>query len=111
MVWRSHTDALLSPGVQSGHIPGSKCMPFFGFLDDEGMFLSTEKLKQFFEMSQVDLKKPLCGSCGSGVTACHMVLAAHLCGAPGASVYDGSWYEWFTKAPPEHVVSQVKSQL
>ncbi|XP_056870549.1 thiosulfate sulfurtransferase-like [Takifugu flavidus] len=98
-------------GVQSGHIPGSKCMPFFGFLDDEGMFLSTEKLKQFFEMSQVDLKKPLCGSCGSGVTACHMVLAAHLCGAPGASVYDGSWYEWFTKAPPEHVVSQVKSQL
>lgn len=98
-------------GVQPGHIPGSKCMPFFGFLDDEGMMLSTEQLKKFFEKSQVDLTKPLCGSCGSGVTACHMVLAAHLCGAPGASVYDGSWYEWFTKAPPEHVVSEVKSKL
>lgn len=35
----------------------------------------------------------------------HMVLAAHLCGAPGASVYDGLWYEWFTKAPPENTSS------
>ncbi|XP_049416742.1 thiosulfate sulfurtransferase-like [Epinephelus fuscoguttatus] len=98
-------------GVQPGHIPGSKCMPFLEFLDDDGMMLSTEKLKKFFKESQVDLNKPLCGSCGSGVTACHMVLAAHLCGAPGASVYDGSWYEWFTKAPPEHVASEVKSKL
>nr|XP_046272341.1 thiosulfate sulfurtransferase-like [Scatophagus argus] len=96
-------------GVRSGHIPGSKCMPFFEFVDDDGMMLSTEQLKKFFEESQVDLDKPLCGSCGSGVTACHMVLAAHLCGAPGAAVYDGSWYEWVTRAPPEHVVSEVQS--
>ncbi|XP_070778981.1 3-mercaptopyruvate sulfurtransferase-like [Enoplosus armatus] len=98
-------------GVQPGHIPGSKCMPFSDFLDNDGMMLSAEALKKFFKKSQVDLNKPICGSCGSGVTACHMVLAAHLCGAPGASVYDGSWYEWFTKAPPEHVISEVKSRL
>ncbi|XP_068574508.1 3-mercaptopyruvate sulfurtransferase-like [Cebidichthys violaceus] len=98
-------------GVDPGHIPGSKCMPFLEFLEDDGMMLSTEKLKKFFEESDVDLNKPICGSCGSGVTACHMVLAAHLCGAPGVSVYDGSWYEWFTKAPPEHVVSEVKRKL
>ncbi|XP_069005735.1 3-mercaptopyruvate sulfurtransferase-like [Embiotoca jacksoni] len=97
-------------GVRPGHIPGSKCMPFFKFLDEDGMMLSTEKLQQFFEKSQVDLRKPICGSCGSGVTACHLVLAAHMCGAPGASVYDGSWYEWFTKAPPEHIVSEAKSK-
>lgn len=97
-------------GVQPGHIPGSKCMPFCQFVDNEGLMLSTEKLKKFFEKSQVDLTKPLCGSCGSGVTACHMVLAAHLCGAPAASVYDGSWYEWFTRAPPDHVVSEAKSK-
>ncbi|CAF95526.1 unnamed protein product [Tetraodon nigroviridis] len=72
-------------GVQPGHIPLSKCMPFFGFLDHEGMFLPTEQLKQFFEKSQVDLKKPL------------------------GLVYDGSWYEWFSKAPPEHVISQIRS--
>ncbi|XP_070704189.1 3-mercaptopyruvate sulfurtransferase-like [Pempheris klunzingeri] len=94
-------------GVRSGHIPGSKCMPFFNFVDGEGMMLSTEELRRFFEKSQVDLNRPICGSCGSGVTACHMVLAAHLCGAPEASVYDGSWYEWFTKAPPEHIVSKA----
>ncbi|XP_029294391.1 thiosulfate sulfurtransferase-like [Cottoperca gobio] len=98
-------------GVKPGHIPGSKCMPFLEFLDDDGMMLSKEKLKKFFEESKVDLNKPICGSCGSGVTACHMVLAAHLCGAPGATVYDGSWYEWFSKAPSEHVVSEVKRKL
>ncbi|XP_071402489.1 3-mercaptopyruvate sulfurtransferase-like [Centroberyx affinis] len=97
--------------VQPGHIPGSKCMPFFRFMDENGMMLSTEELMKFFQKSQVDLNKPICGSCGSGVTACHMVLAAHLCGYPGASVYDGSWYEWYTKAPPEHVVSEAKSKL
>ena len=96
-----------STGVQPGHIPGSKCMPFDKFVEEDGLMLSPEKLKKFFEKSKVDLNKPLCGSCGSGVTACHIVLAAHLCGAPGASVYDGSWYEWFTKAPPEHVISEV----
>lgn len=86
-------------------------MPFFDFLDKDGMLLSPEELKKFFEKSGVDLKKPVCASCGSGVTACHVVLAAHLCGVPGAAVYDGSWYEWFTKAPPGHVVSDVKSKL
>ncbi|XP_028311251.1 3-mercaptopyruvate sulfurtransferase-like [Gouania willdenowi] len=97
-------------GVQPGHIPGSKCMPFYDFLDDNGMMLSPEKLKQFFEQSQVDLSKPLCGTCGSGVTACHMVLAAHLCGAPPAFLYDGSWYEWFTKAPRQHIISEAKPE-
>ncbi|KAI3360083.1 hypothetical protein L3Q82_014403, partial [Scortum barcoo] len=96
-------------GVEPGHIPGSKCMPFFKFLHDDGMMLSMDELKKFFEKSQVDLSKPICRSCGSGVTACHMVLAAHLCGAPGASVYDGSWYEWFTKAPLEHIVTEVSN--
>ncbi|XP_041864592.1 3-mercaptopyruvate sulfurtransferase-like [Melanotaenia boesemani] len=98
-------------GVQPGHIPGSKCMPFNEFLDGEGMMLPTNELKKFFEKSRVDLSKPMCGTCGSGVTACHMVLAAHLCGAPGACVYDGSWFEWFTKAPPEHIISEAKSKI
>ncbi|CAJ1076942.1 thiosulfate sulfurtransferase-like [Xyrichtys novacula] len=98
-------------GVDPGHIPGSKCMPFYDFLNDGGMMLSTDELRKFFEKSQVDLKKPICGTCGSGVTACHMVLAAHLCGTPGVAVYGGSWYEWFTKAPPEHIISESKNKL
>lgn len=98
-------------GVESGHIPGSTCMPFNMFLGEDGKMLSTEKLKQFFEDSQVDLGKPLCGSCGSGVTVCHMVLAAHLCGVPGVPVFVGSWFEWVSKAPPEHILSEAKRDL
>ncbi|KAM9780607.1 thiosulfate sulfurtransferase-like [Neosynchiropus ocellatus] len=98
-------------GVDPGHIPGSKCMPFFEFLDEDGLVLPPEELRKFFRRSRVDLNKPLCGSCGSGVTACHMVLAAHLCGAPDASVYVGSWFEWFAKAPPRHILSGVQSKL
>uniref|UniRef100_A0AAV2KIR8 Sulfurtransferase n=1 Tax=Knipowitschia caucasica TaxID=637954 RepID=A0AAV2KIR8_KNICA len=97
-------------GVGPGHIPGSKCMPFYSFLDQDGMLLSPDKLRRFFQKAQVDLQRPLCGTCGSGVTACHMVLAAHICGAPGATVYDGSWYEWFNKAPKEHIDTGVSSK-
>ncbi|XP_053708213.1 thiosulfate sulfurtransferase-like [Synchiropus splendidus] len=98
-------------GVDPGHIPGSKCMPFFEFMDEDGLMLPPEELRNFFQRSQVDLSQPLCGTCGSGVTACHVVLAAHLCGAPDASVYVGSWFEWFTKAPPQHILPGVKRQL
>ncbi|XP_068193118.1 thiosulfate sulfurtransferase-like [Antennarius striatus] len=94
-------------GVQPGHIPGSKSMPFDEFVDADGMILSPEQLRKFFARSKVDLNKPLCGACGSGVTGCHVAMAAHLCGSPPAYLYDGSWYEWFTKAPPEHVATQV----
>lgn len=96
--------------VDPGHIPGSKCMPFDMFLGEDGKMLPTEKLKQFFEKSHVDLLKPLCGTCGSGVTACHMVLAAHLCAVPGVPMYVGSWFEWFSKAPPEHILSESKNK-
>lgn len=96
-------------GVSPGHIPGSKCMPFSEFLDDKGMMLSTDQLRKFFEKSQVDLNKPICGTCGSGVTACHMVLAAHLCGSSGAAMFVGSWYEWFSRASAEHIISEANN--
>lgn len=100
-----------SEDVDPGHIPGSTCMPFSDFLGDDGMVLPKDELKRFFEKSQVDLNKPMCGTCGSGVTACHIVLAAHLCGAPPPSVYVGSWFEWFTKAPPKHIISEGKNKV
>ncbi|CAN9505840.1 unnamed protein product [Ophioblennius macclurei] len=98
-------------GFDPGHIPGSKCMPFNMFLGDDGKMLPINKLKQFFEESQVDLGKPMCGTCGSGVTVCNMVLAAHLCGVPGVPVFVGSWFEWLSKAPPEHILSEAKDKL
>lgn len=98
-------------GIKPGHIPGSKCIPFLTVLDASGMMLPPEELEKLFQKAGVDLKRPMCVSCGSGVTACHLILAAHLCGYPGASVYDGSWYEWFIRAAPEHIISEAQSKL
>ncbi|KAM3598453.1 uncharacterized protein V6R79_018197 [Siganus canaliculatus] len=107
--WGSEPE--MKEGILPGHIPHSTCMPFFELLDADGLMLSTEQLKSLFEKFQVDLKKPVCGTCGSALTVCHLVLAAHLCGAPDMPVYDGSWVEWFIRAPPEHVIADATKVL
>ena len=75
-------------------------------MDASGKELETEGLSKLFREAGVDLEQPLWTTCGSGVTACHVVLAAHLLGHPGACVYDGSWVEWFKRANPEHIISE-----
>ncbi|XP_036409174.1 3-mercaptopyruvate sulfurtransferase-like [Megalops cyprinoides] len=96
--------------TEPGHIPGSVSMPFYSFLAPSGTELPAEALAEMFREAGVDLTRPLCASCGSGVTACHVVLAAHLCGHPGVPVYDGAWSEWYTRAAPEHVVSEGRGK-
>ncbi|XP_052369193.1 3-mercaptopyruvate sulfurtransferase-like [Oncorhynchus nerka] len=91
--------------TEPGHIPGSISMPFSSFLSPSGHLHPREDLQTMFTLAGVDLSHPLCVSCGSGVTACHVALAAHECGHPGVSVYDGAWSEWYTRAVPEHVIS------
>ncbi|KAM4530650.1 3-mercaptopyruvate sulfurtransferase-like [Odontesthes bonariensis] len=92
--------------VLPGHFPGAINMPFTSFLDASGKQHGTERLAQLFREAGVDLERPLWASCGSGVTACQVVLAAHRLGRPGVSVYDGSWSEWFKRASPEHIISE-----
>jgi thiosulfate/3-mercaptopyruvate sulfurtransferase len=83
------------PGRRSGHIPGSRNVPFDWVTDPQTHQLkSTEELRQLFEQAGVRLDRPVVASCGSGVTACALVFALHLIGHPGAAVYDGSWSEW-----------------
>ncbi|CAK6977697.1 -mercaptopyruvate sulfurtransferase-like [Scomber scombrus] len=89
-----------------GHFPGAINMPFTSFMGDSGKELANEDLSKLFKEAGVDLEQPLWVTCGSGVTACHVVLAAHLLGYPGVSVYDGSWSEWFKRASPEHIISE-----
>ncbi|KAG7460082.1 hypothetical protein MATL_G00217590 [Megalops atlanticus] len=96
--------------TEPGHIPGSISMPFYSFLSPSGTELPAEALAEMFREAGVDLTRPLCASCGSGVTACHVVLAAHLCGHPGVAVYDGAWSEWYARAAPEHVVSEGRGK-
>lgn len=96
--------------TEPGHIPGSVNMPFYSFLSKSGHFLPKEKLKALFTQAGVHLSRPVCVLCGSAVTACHVVLAAHECGHPAVSVYDGGWSEWFSRALPEHVISDGRGK-
>uniref|UniRef100_A0A674AUB1 Rhodanese domain-containing protein n=1 Tax=Salmo trutta TaxID=8032 RepID=A0A674AUB1_SALTR len=61
--------------TEPGHIPGSISMPFSSFLSASGHLHPREDLQTMFTQAGVDLSHPLCVSCGSGVTACHVALA------------------------------------
>lgn len=96
--------------TKPGHFPGAINMPFTSFMDASGKELEPEQLTRLFREACVDLDQPIWATCGSGVTACHVVLAAHLLGHPGVSVYDGSWSEWFKRSGPEHIISEGKGE-
>ncbi|WP_299013352.1 sulfurtransferase [uncultured Photobacterium sp.] len=82
-------------GVRSGHMPNAKSLPFSQLIQD-GYFLDVEQLsKRFDALTEPDQK--LIFSCGSGVTACILALAAELTGRSQLTVYDGSWSEWGRK--------------
>ena len=80
-------------GVKSGHIPGSVNLPFVNLVTDGGL-APDDALRQAFTRAGVDLGQPIDATCGSGITACIIALAAFVVGTPAAAVYDGSWSEW-----------------
>lgn len=80
------------PGLRGGHIPGSKNLPYTELLRD-GRFLPVEELRSKLD-ELANEHQALTMSCGSGVTACILALAATLAGRESISVYDGSWAEW-----------------
>ena len=81
----------------AGHVPGAINYPFDENLDVDGTFLPPEALRENY---QALLKgKPawqVLHMCGSGVTACHNILAMEIAGLPGSRLYPGSWSEWIT---------------
>jgi thiosulfate/3-mercaptopyruvate sulfurtransferase len=89
------TEAEPWPGRRSGHVPGSRNLPYTELLDPtHKTFLPADALAAKFETAGVDLKKPVVTSCGSGVTAAILALGLHLIGHEDVAVYDGSWAEW-----------------
>ncbi|XP_011007217.1 PREDICTED: thiosulfate/3-mercaptopyruvate sulfurtransferase 1, mitochondrial [Populus euphratica] len=81
-------------GIKSGHVPGSKCIPFAQLLDSSQTLLPADELKKRFDQEGISLESPVVTSCGTGVTACILALGLHRLGKSDVAVYDGSWTEW-----------------
>ena len=81
-------------GVRSGHIPGSRNVPFTDLAAPDGSMLPPDALRARLEAAGVRLDRPVVACCGSGTSACSAVLALHLLGHREVAVYDGSWTEW-----------------
>ncbi|MBS4051959.1 MAG: sulfurtransferase [Methylomonas sp.] len=79
----------------AGHIPKAVNRPFQLNLDKQGLFLQPEQLNTQFR-ALINTRPPtqIVHMCGSGVTACHNLLAMEIAGLSGSRLYAGSWSEW-----------------
>lgn len=85
----------------AGHIPGAHHLYWKSLLDHEDVFASSEVLrKRFAQILGSSSPEQVVCYCGSGVTACHLLLAMDACGLSGAKLYVGSWSEWCRQGRP-----------
>lgn len=81
----------------AGHIPGSVNYPFEDNLDLDSTFMSAEELREaYLELLDGVPPERVVHMCGSGVTACHSLIAMEHAGLKGARLYPGSWSDWIT---------------
>ncbi len=79
----------------AGHIPGARNHPFLRNVDEQGRFLPVAELRaRWIETLRGNAPATAIAMCGSGVTACHNLLALEIAGFGGAQLYAGSWSEW-----------------
>lgn len=102
-------DGLTEPiDLIAGHIPGATNIPFTTNLNEDGTYLSPEALKAKYQ-AIISNTKPenVIVHCGSGVTACHTLLAIDYAGLPIPKLYVGSWSEW-SRNNREMVTTETK---
>ncbi len=79
---------------RAGHIPGARSLPTREHLDGTGRFLPVEVLRERFTSAGVTADSPVVSYCGSGVTACHNLLALEHAGLGVGRLYPGSWSQY-----------------
>ena len=84
---------------RAGHIPGAVNLPLTDNLEDS-QFKSAHAIKNRFVDAGVSEDTDVVVHCGSGVTACHVILAAEIAGLPRPLLYVGSWSEWSSSYRP-----------
>ena len=76
-------------------MPGANNLPFGGNLTKEGVFESPQVIRQRFEpLVAAKSIGQVVNMCGSGVTACHNLLALEIAGFPPSKLFVGSWSQW-----------------
>ena len=87
-----------------GHIPGAHNLHWQSQLDSDGVLESCTTLRARYAriLGDVSSERVVC-YCGSGVTACHLLLTMEACGLSGAQLYVGSWSEWCRQGRPRAV--------
>jgi thiosulfate/3-mercaptopyruvate sulfurtransferase len=86
------------PGLRAGHVPGSKNLSFTQLVGPDGTILPEDELRRRLEAAGLDLSQPIVATCGSGTSACALVLSLELLGHRNTAVYDGAWAEWGARA-------------
>jgi thiosulfate/3-mercaptopyruvate sulfurtransferase len=80
--------------MASGHIPGSRNLPYSNLFNADGTWKQGDALTAAFAEAGVNLARPMITTCGSGMTAAVVMFGARLTGKKDIALYDGSWSEW-----------------
>lgn len=93
----------------AGHVPKAINRPFQRNLDAQGLFLNPEQLRQHFtQLGVAATPEQTVHMCGSGVTACHNLLAMEVAGLHGSRLYAGSWSDWI-RNPNRDITRTVRA--
>ena len=87
-------------GLRSGHIPGSRNLPFSRLMKEDGTYRDADAIRALFVEAGIAPDEPVTTTCGSGVTACVLAVGLHLLGNEAVTIYDGSWTEWGASDAP-----------
>ena len=82
------------PGLRGGHIPGSRNLPFQELVGPAGTLLPPDLLRERIAAAGIEPDRAVVATCGSGLSACALILALHELGREDVALYDGAWTEW-----------------